>query len=345
MTTPRPPVFVRSTRGGLDESLHRGHLVAARPDGTVVAALGDPDFPTFLRSTAKPLQAVPVVSSGAADRFGITPAELALMCGSVSGQAFHVAAVRSVLGKAGLGEDLLACGVHRPSHRPTARRMAETGEPFLPVHNNCAGKHAAMLLLCAHHGWSPRGYTAPDHPVQQLVLETVARLCGVGTGGVGVGVDGCGVPVFRLPLRHLARAYARLAGPDRDPGLGDDDRAALGRLAAACTAHPEMVAGDERVCTEVMRAGRGGFMAKTGAEGSYGIALLDRGIGIALKIEDGALRALDPVVVEVLRQARALTADQVAALARFHRPVVRNHRKEVIGQRVAVLDLGGTLAP
>ncbi|GAB4274684.1 MAG: asparaginase [Deferrisomatales bacterium] len=343
MTAPQAPApLVHVLRGGWVESIHRGHLVAARPEGEVVCTLGDPEFPTFLRSAAKPLQAVPVVETGAADRYGLTDAELALMCGSVSGQDFHVAAVRSVLAKVGWDESLLDCGVHRPSHRPTAKRLAEAGQPFLPVHNNCAGKHAAMLVLCAHHGWDPKGYIRGDHPVQRLILDTVAELCALPTAAVGVGVDGCGVPVFRVPLRNLARAYARHALPEADPELSASRRRALERLNRACAAHPEMVAGDDRVCTEAMRAGGGRFLAKTGAEGSYGIALFDRGLGVAFKIEDGSARAIDPVAVEVLAQAGAVDP---GALTRFHRPQVRNHRREVVGELVPVFDLGGALGP
>jgi L-asparaginase II len=343
--TPGSAPFVHVLRGGLLESLHRGHLAAVRADGSTVANLGDPEFPTFLRSAAKPLQALPVLESGAADRYGISSAELALMCGSVSGQDFHVAAVRTVLGRAGLDEARLACGVHRPSHRPTARRLQEEGAPFLPVHNNCAGKHAAMLVLCAHRGWDTEGYTEPEHPVQRWILETVAGMCAVDPTAVGVGVDGCGVPVFRVPLRSLARAYARLAAPEADPDLSAERRDAVRRLMAACSKHPEMVAGDDRVCTEAMRAGAGRFFAKTGAEGSYGIAVFRRELGIALKIEDGAARAVDPAAVEVLRQCGALGAEEVNALRRFHRPRVLNHLREEVGEIVPLLDLGGALLP
>lgn len=318
-------------------------MVVVTPAGDVALALGDPGFPTCLRSMAKPLQAVPVVEEGCADRFALTDPELALLCGSVSGQDFHVAAVRSILAKAGLDESLLACGVHRPSHGPTAARLQAQGAPALPVHNNCAGKHAAMLALCAHRGWSPEGYTRPEHPVQVLILRVVADLCGVPPAEVGIGVDGCGVPVFRVPLARAALAYARLADAEAG-GLAPDRARAVRRLTAAAVAHPEMVAGDGRVCTETMRRGRGRFLAKTGAEASYGIAFLDRGLGLALKVEDGGQRALDPLVVEILRQAEALTAEGVGELARHHRPEVRNHRKEVVGELGAVVDLAGSLA-
>ncbi len=339
--TPTPVALVHVLRNGLLESVHRGHFAAVTPEGRPIAVLGDPGFPTFLRSAAKPLQALPVVESGAADRYGVTASELAVMCGSVSGQDFHVAAVRSILGKAGLGEELLECGVHRPSHRPTARRLAEEGQPYLPVHNNCAGKHAAMLLLCAHFGWSPEGYSRPEHPVQRLLVRTVAELCAFTEDAIGIGRDGCGVPVFRLPLGNLARAYARLASPAGDPDLPSEKAAAALRLLDACCDHPEMVAGDDRVCTETMRLGEGRFLAKTGAEGSYALALRERGVGVAFKVEDGAARALDPAAVEILRQFGALSERAVESLRRFHRPEILNHRKEVVGSLEAVFQLGG----
>lgn len=344
MTPCAPVPFVHVLRGDLVESLHRGHLVVADPGGALRVCLGDPDFPTFLRSAAKPLQAIPVVEEGCADRFGLEDRELALLTGSVSGQEFHVAAVRSILSKVGLDEAHLACGVHRPSHAPTAKALQEAGDPFLSVHNNCAGKHAAMLALCVHRGWDPDGYIRFEHPVQQLILGVVADMCGVDRAAVGVGTDGCGVPVFRVPLRHAARAYARLADPDGDDAVRPNRAAAIRRLIAAAVAHPEMVAGDDRVCTEAMRLGGGRFFAKTGAEASYGIALLDRGLGVALKVEDGAARALDPTVVDVLLQCGALRPEARDALRRFHRPSVRNHRREVVGEIVPVLEMGASRA-
>jgi L-asparaginase II len=329
--SPCPIPLTRVTRGGILESLHRGHVAASRPDGSLALGLGDTDFPTYLRSAAKPFQAIPVVEEGAADRYGFSDDELALFCGSVSGQDFHVATVRSVLAKSGMDESLLACGVHKPSHGPTARRMAERGEPALPVHNNCAGKHAAMLALCAHKGWEPAGYTSPDHPVQTLIRRTVAECCGMAPEALETGTDGCGVPVFRAPLRAVARGYALLARPEEVPDLSVSRAAAVRRLMEAAAAHPEMVAGDERLCTDVMRAGRKSFFAKTGAEGSYGLAFFGNGLGIALKVEDGSQRALGPVVVEILLAVGALSEEEARGLVSHHRPLVKNHRKETVG--------------
>lgn len=326
-----PAPLVRVLRAGLAESLHRGHVALVRADGSGLKSLGDPDHPTFLRSAAKPFQAVPVVEEGAADRYGIAEAELAAMCGSLSGQDFHVAAVRSALSRAGLDESLLACGLHKPSHRPTAKRMEERGEPVLPVHNNCAGKHAAMLVLCAHKGWPAEGYTRPDHPVQVLIRAYVASACGLAPEDLGLGVDGCGVPVFRAPLRAVARGFARLAAPETDPSLPPDRAASLRRVFRAALAHPEMIAGDDRICTEAMRAAPGRFLAKSGSEGSYGIGFAD-GPGLALKVEDGGMRAIPPLVVELLFRKGEIDAGAVEALVRFHRPPVTNHRRETVGR-------------
>lgn len=336
-----PAPLVHVLRGGLVESIHRGHLTAVSSDGEVLACLGDPEFPTFLRSAAKPIQAIPVVEEGAADRYGLTEQELALLCGSVSGQDFHVAAARSILAKASLGEELLACGAHRPSHALTARQLESAGLPFLPVHNNCVGKHTGMLLLCAHKGWDPTGYLRPDHPVQLLVRRVVAELCDVTPESMGVGIDGCGVPVFQVPLRSFALAYARLGEGAAAEQLGQERRRAVRRLMAAVTAHPEMVAGDGQVDTEAMRAGRpGAFFMKTGAEASYGISLLKEGVGVAFKIEDGSQRALAPVAVECLSQAGALGPKALEGLRTFHRPEIRNHRKEVVGELAPVFRTG-----
>jgi L-asparaginase II len=273
-----------------------------------------------------------VVEEGAADRYGVEEPELALLCGSVSGQDYHVAAARRLLAKAGLAEDLLACGAQRPSHALTAKRLEAAGEAFLPVHNNCVGKHVGMLLLCAHRGWDPAGYQRADHPVQLLMRKVIAEMCGTRPEAMDAGVDGCGVPVYRVPLRAFALAYARLSASGSDTRMSADRARAVRRLTAAAVAHPEMIAGDEQVDTETMRAGRGDFLVKTGAEASYGISLLDRGVGAAFKIEDGSMRALGPVAIECLSRWGLLSTDAVESLRRFHRPEVRNHRKEVVGE-------------
>lgn len=327
------PPLVELSRGGLTESLHRGAVAVCGPDGVRTGGLGHPAMPTFMRSTAKPFQALPVITSGAADHFGFTPDEIACMCGSLGGQDFQVAAVRSILAKAGLDEGLLACGVHRPLHGPTARALHAAGEKPKPIHNACAGKHAGMLALCAHLGHPVEGYTGPAHPLQRLMLETVARVCRYPAEQIGLGVDGCGVPVFRLPLIALAGGYARLAAP-QDSGLAGEDVEGLSRLLAACLGNPEMVAGEGRLCTRVMQAAPGTVLAKTGTEGVYALALPGLSKGVAIQVEDGSMRALGPVVCEALHQLGVLDHDVLDGdLADLHQPELNNH----LGQPVARL--------
>lgn len=327
-----PEPLVAVTRGDLIESVHRGHIAVADESGSILYHLGDPLFNLCLRSCAKPLQALPVITTGAADRYGITPAELAVMCGSLNGQDFQVAAVRSILDKIGAGEDQLQCGVHPPSHRKTAQQLKETGKAATPLHNNCAGKHAAMLTLCAHHGWSFDDYISTQHPVQCLVRDTIAALSGVSAPSIGTGIDGCGVPVFFLPLANLARAYARLA-LQSDP--------CISRLMEAALTYPEMIAGDERICTEVMRALGKKVFAKTGAEGGYALSLMEKGWGVAIKIEDGGGRALSPVVIETLGQLGIADEAALKRLKPFHCTTLYNHRKEAVGEVQPCFRLAG----
>lgn len=318
-----PEPLVAVTRGDCIESVHRGHIVVTDESGGILFRLGDPSFNLCLRSCAKPLQALPVIATGAADRYRLTPAELAVMCGSLNGQDFQVAAVRSILEKIGAGEGHLKCGIHQPSHRQTAQRLKEAGSAATPLHNNCAGKHAAMLTLCAHHGWPFDEYISMKHPVQHLVRNAIASLTGVSAPEIGMGIDGCGVPVFFLPLAGLARAYARLASA-ADPHVV--------RLMNAALSHPEMIAGDERVCTDIMRTLKKKVFAKTGAEGGYALSLMEKGWGVAIKIEDGSNRALSPVVIETLSHLGMVTGDELMRLQPYHRIPLYNHRREIVGE-------------
>ena len=337
---PSPPL-VELARGGLTESIHRGQVAVCGPDGAVTRSMGHPAAPTYMRSAAKPLQALPVITSGAAEKYGFSPAELACMCGSLNGEDFQVVAVRAILGKADLSEDLLNCGVHRPSHRPTAKELAAQGLEYLPIHNNCAGKHAAMLVLCAHLGFETKGYIKPDHPVQRLILDEVAAMCAYPAEQIGLGIDGCGVPVFRVPLHNLAGAYARLAAP-KTAGLSTEKAQAVEQLMTACLAHPEMIAGSGRLCTRLMQAHPGAFLAKTGSEGSYALALPEKSLGVAFNIEDGAPRALGPVACQVLHQLGYLSHDILdGELKDVCQPELKNHRGEVVATLKTVFRLPG----
>ena len=216
-----PPVLVEATRGSEVESRHRGYLAVADAAGRVQHHLGDPATLVCLRSLAKPFQALPLVTSGAAEAFGFGPEELALMSGSLSGQDFQVDLVTKILARLDLDPGALKCGSHAPLHRATAKALAEARQKPGPLHHTCAGKHTSMLALCVYHFWPVDDYLNPSHPVQQLILKTVADMVGLSPGDIVVAVDGCSAPVFYAPLANIARGFARLAAapPDSPEGV------------------------------------------------------------------------------------------------------------------------------
>lgn len=307
------------------------------PDGRLVAFLGEPETVTYLRSSGKPFQAVPLLTSGAAKRFHFTEAELAVACGSHSGEDLHVETVARMLEKLGLDETFLKCGVHEPFDRVTAERLRARGESPGLLRNNCSGKHAGMLALSLHLGAAPALYDDPAGPVQKAVLCAVSQFSGSHADEIVLGTDGCGVPVFGLPVRAMALMYARLSAPPL--GFDAGTREACARLSAAMNAYPELVGGTrERFDTEVMRAGRGRLVSKIGAEGIYTAAVLPcerwpKGLGLAFKIEDGEdRRARSTIAIEALRQLGVLDEDAYKRLLPYASFPVQNHRGEKIGQ-------------
>ncbi len=318
-----PPVLVEVTRGPLVECRHRGQIAVADAQGGLKHALGDPQVMVCLRSLAKPFQALPVITTGAAAAFGFGPEELALFSGSLSGQDFHVALVTRVLARLNLTPAALQCGAHAPLHRPSAKALAEAGHKPSPLHHTCAGKHAMMLALCVHHGWPLEGYYELAHPVQRLMHQTVAAAAGLAPEEVPTAVDGCGVPTFYLPLRNIARAFARLAtAPAGTPEA---------QILAAGLAHPKHLAGDGRLETVLMEQLPGRIFAKTGAEGGFGLALVKEGLGVAVKIEDGASRALNPAIVQVADYLGLLDEEARQALRSYRTPILVNHHKVEVG--------------
>jgi L-asparaginase II len=336
-SAPNPAPLVEVWRGPIVESRHRGHVAAVDGDGRLVASLGEPTTVTYLRSSAKPFQAVPLLTSGAAERFRLTEAELAVACGSHSGEDLHVETVARMLGKLGLDAGFLKCGVHEPFDRATAERLRARGETPGVLRNNCSGKHTGMLALSRHLDAPPELYDDPASPVQQSILRAVSQFSGISADEIAVGTDGCGVPVFGLPVRAMALMYARLVAP---PGSFDaETRAACTRLTAAMNARPELVGGThERFDTEVMRAGRGLLVSKIGAEGVYtaGVVPCERwpkGLGLAFKIEDGEdRRARSTIAVEALQQLGVLNEDAYKSLTPCATFPVQNHRGEKVGQ-------------
>lgn len=327
------PLQIEVTRGALVESVHYAHAAVADAAGIVLYAAGDADRVTFLRSSAKPLQALAMVESGAAADFGLTDREIAVTCASHYGEPFHVEAVQSILRKIGLDEEALACGTHPPTHAPSAAALIRAGEPPRKIHNNCSGKHASMLALCQHAGWPVADYTAPEHPVQQRLRQVVAAVSGMSPDDVYVAVDGCNAPVFALPLRRIARAFAVLGRPDgRSAGLSAARAAALRRISRAMRAHPEMVSGTGGFTTDLMRVAGNNIVSKSGAEALFCAGALAEGWGIAVKIEDGDARAHPALAPQLLAALGVISLKQRDRLRALHPPSVHNTAGVAVGE-------------
>jgi len=308
-------------------------VAVADGKGGLRATAGDPELITFARSAIKPLQALPLVDDGVAEKFGFGAAELALACASHGGEPFHIDVALSMLRRIGLDEHALACGAHPPMHEASAGLLRDMGRAPTRIHNNCSGKHAGMLALARAHGWPLAGYHDVDHPVQQRMLHEMTRWSGVAPEDITIAVDGCGVATFALPLSGMARAFGALAAAAR---RGEKAPAAIVR---AMTTYPEYVGGTDRLCTELTRASAGRIIAKVGAEGVYCAAVPGAELGVALKVEDGARRAAEPALLGVLHALGLLSDDEVGVLGRYAEPVVRNTRGEVVGELRAIVEL------
>ncbi len=325
--------WVEVLRGETVESRHRVHIAVVDDGGRLRASAGEPALRTFARSSVKALQALPLVEDGGVDRFGLTDAELALCCASHGGEPYHVEAARSILAKAGAPESALACGAQPPWHEPSASALRAAGEGPGRIHNNCSGKHAGMLALARLHGWPADGYHRAEHPLQQRMFAEVARWTETRRDALATGIDGCGVLTFAVPLTGLAGAFARLcAAAER----GDEGP---GRLVAAMRRHPEHVAGTGRLCTDLIRVTGGRIVAKVGAEGVYVAGAPGEGLGIALKVEDGAKRAAEPALLGVLLRLGAITAAEYGALEGYAEPALMNTRSERVGRIRPVVEL------
>jgi L-asparaginase II len=326
-----PPARVLLLRGSLEEAEHRVRVAVWR-GGVLAAYAGAVDLPVHLRSAAKPLQALAAVVTGAAERFAMTQAELALACGSHGGEPFHVATAAGLLERLGLTPDALRCGVHEPAYTPAGRELAAHGAHATVLHNNCSGKHSAMLAACVAAGWPTDGYLAPEHPLQVLNREHVATFAGLRPEGVSLATDGCSAPVFVVPLSAAARAFAVYTTPEPGDGVAGPLRSASERLLAALAARPEMIGGTRRVDTDLLRVTAGRVLAKVGAEGVWCLGVRGQRLGVAVKCEDGSQRGARPVGLAVLRALGALSDAEWAALGEHHDPVLRNHRDLVVGR-------------
>ncbi|HEX2256893.1 MAG TPA: asparaginase [Afifellaceae bacterium] len=304
------PVVVEVTRGGLVESRHRAAVAIVDAEGRTMFGIGDVDRPIYPRSAIKPLQALALVETGAADAFGYGARELALAQASHGGEPGHVALAAAMLKAAGLEPSTLACGAHPPSHAPAAAALARASQAATALHNNCSGKHAGFLAVASRLGLPSGGYVTAGHPVQAIVRETLAAATGAPHRPEACGTDGCSIPTYPVPLTALARGFARFA---TGVGLSDGRAAAARRLYEAAVAEPWFLAGSGRFCSEVVAALNGAALVKTGAEGVFCGAVPSLGVGIALKCDDGAARAAECAMAAVLARLLPEQADALAA--------------------------------
>jgi L-asparaginase II len=323
------PVIAEVTRGGIVESRHTGAFAVSDRAGRIVASAGDIDVPVFPRSAIKAFQCLPVIESGAADRFGFTDDEIALACASHTGELDHVRTARAMLRKAGNSEDLYECGAHWPTGIHARHDVVRGGGEALQVHNNCSGKHAGMLALSRQLGVNPNNYVDRAHPVQRAIAKSIAVMCDCDcdVDGAPCGIDGCSVPTWAIPLRNLALGFARLASPGN---------AAARRIVAAVRAHPVMVAGTGSFDTEIMQAVPR-FFVKGGAEGVHCGCIPHAGLGIAIKCDDGAGRASEVAMAAIAASLAVWSAEEKAKLSDFARYEFTNWRKFHVGDVHAVM--------
>jgi len=304
-------MWVENVRGATVESRHTVHVAVVDANGALVAQAGNPDYVTFWRSAAKPFQALPLIEDGAAGAFKLTRQDLALTCASHSSEPGQVALVREFLQRIGCSERDLMCGPHRPLSDAVAKDLETRGVRLTAVYSNCSGKHTGMLALARHHGWPTEFYARVEHPVQQRCLESVSQWTDVPKQKIGVAVDGCGVACFALPLRSMAFAYTRIPASILEPMV----------------LHPELIAGEGRPCTEMIRAHPGRVFTKVGAEGVYSALLIREGLGVTLKVEDGQSLASALAIAAVLSELGL--KPQPATLLK--RPL-SNSRGETVGE-------------
>jgi len=340
--SPYAPVF-QLTRGAIVESILYGSIAVVTSDGRLAAWYGNPKTITYLRSTAKPFQAMPFIESGGHKAYDLTEEEVAIICASHSGTDRHKAVITSIQAKAGILESDLLCGVHTPMDRDTAEALKQRGEEPTPNRHNCSGKHTGMVAFARLRGLPyslpDHVYINPAHPIQQEIIKTFSQMCGLKPGSVFIGIDGCSAPNFAVPLRNAALAFARLCDPGR---LTKKRQAACRTISQAMMANPVMVGGPGSFDTELMKAAPGKIVCKGGAEGYQGIGVMPGAVGpgspafgIAFKISDGDYRnqARSSVALEVLRQLNVLTKAELHNLESFG-PIftLRNGRQLVVGQ-------------
>ncbi len=321
--------LVHVIRGDVIESIHRGDVVVVDNNGDIIMEIGDANKLTFWRSSAKPFQVIPMIEAGGVEEYGFTGEEIALMTASHGGEERHVSTVKSILRKIGYDTDVLDCGKAYPMYMKAGLELAKKGVDYGSAHNPCSGKHSSMIALAMLKDYDMKDYIKVDHQVQREMIKVIGEMTELGEEDIKVAIDGCGVPVFGMPIYNMALAYAKLSKPN---SVNNEKRSeALKLVAKSMTENPFYVAGTERLDTVLMEVTKGRLLAKLGAESVYCISAMDQGIGIALKIEDGSYRAIDPVVIELLKRLNLITEEELQQLKRRWKVELKNHRKDTVG--------------
>jgi L-asparaginase II len=348
--------LVGTWRGEVLECVQSGAIAVADTLGNLIASAGDPQLVTYLRSSAKPFQALPFVEAGGVEHFGLTREELAILCASHDGTDQHVTVLQSIQKKVGINEQNLQCGVHPPYSKSALRQLILRAETPTPNRHNCSGKHTGMLAMCVLMGWPLENYLDPQHPLQQLILKTFSEMTGTPIEEIDLGTDGCSAPVFAVSLQSAAVGFARLADPS---GLAPARAEACRKITSAMTAFPEMISGPGGFDTSLMQAGKDKIICKSGAEGYLAIGLLpgargtdSKALGIAVKVLDGDTggsfrpgadtnegRARPIAGLETLRQLGALSPEQMKSMAGFGARLQTNWRGIDVGRSEPVFNL------
>jgi L-asparaginase II len=328
-------VLVRELRGNVVENVHRGHIVGVDESGQALYAVGDAAHLTFLRSSGKPIQALPAIMSGIDVKFELSDREFSLLAASHRGEDFHVEALDSMKRKLGLTDDHLLCSPTYPLNSAARDELLKSGSKQRRMYHNCSGKHLGMMALCLSKGYALEGYYEPDHPVQQEILQAMSVITGCKLEDIGRGVDGCGVPVFAMPLNNLAHAFLKLACPD----LIEDTqmRQAVVKITSVMNAYPEMISGTDAICTQLLMDPN--IVAKGGAQGVYCFGLRQERLGFALKVMDGSSDEWPLIIASILEQVGYSNKETIDRLYRIAHQEVVNDNQRIVGRNEACFTL------
>lgn len=321
-------LMIEVSRGALTENRHYGHLVVTDTEGKIIKSRGNPKYVTYFRSAAKPIQAMEVILSGAADRYQFSNDQISIMCASHYGEDLHRQTVTAILSKTGLEKKHLQCGATTSLNSDYAIQMALKGYGPDVLFNDCSGKHAGFLAICRQKNYDTQHYIDLHHPLQTDISTRIAEMCQMDVNNIIHGIDGCGVPVHGMPLSRMAAGYANLAAPGR---LKADDQLAAESITQAMRAHPEMLSGTGGFCTALNRATNGRIFGKIGAEAVYCVGNMDAGQGLAIKLEDGNLWRLAPIVMKTLTDLKWLKTKEIASLENFVQRPNRNKHNQIVG--------------